>query len=468
MNKPNFKPNTLWTGDNLPIMRGMNSACVDLVYLDPPFNSKTNFSAPIGSKAAGAAFKDSWSLSDLDVAWLGEIAEMNPRLHAAVRGAGIVHGAGMQSYLTMMGVRLLEIQRILKPTGSVWLHCDPTASHYLKLLMDAIFGKKNHLNDVVWKRFASHSFKQRGFDTVSDLLLLFTRDRKEATFNKPFTPLDSVGLAKKFPHTEKETGRRYHHEPLEKNSMKATAGETRIVGGREVVSTIGWMWAQRSFDNLTQNNPYAFYWTRNGRPRYKLYADEHSGGSIENIWTDIPSLSSRDKKEKTGYPTQKPLALLKRIIEVSSNPGDLVMDPFCGCATALVAARNCNREWVGIDLSEVAQRLVHSRMDGDGLDTYGKIHLRTDLPVRNDVEKIPHYRTQRQTLYGRQEGLCKLCRLFFEFRHMAVDHIVPRDAGGGDQLANLQMLCTACNSMKGTRSMPEAIVEARKRGIRRD
>ena len=146
----NFVDKTIWTGDNLDILRGMNSDCVDLIYLDPPFNSNRNYEAPIGSKAAGAAFKDTWHLSDLDKAWMGLIADEQPAMYKVLEAAGLTHGKGMQSYLCMMAVRLVEMQRVLKQTGSLYLHCDPTASHYLKLLMDAVFGAGNFLNEVVW------------------------------------------------------------------------------------------------------------------------------------------------------------------------------------------------------------------------------------------------------------------------------------------------------------------------------
>ena len=157
MTKPNFKNRTLWTGDNLDIMRGLNSETVDLIYLDPPFNSNRDYSAPIGSEAAGAAFKDTWALSDVDLAWHGEIAEANPALYRVIDAAREAHGKGMQSYLIMMAVRLLEMHRLLKPTGSIYLHCDPTASHYLKLLMDSIFGSGSFKAEINWQRTSAHS-----------------------------------------------------------------------------------------------------------------------------------------------------------------------------------------------------------------------------------------------------------------------------------------------------------------------
>ena len=172
MPDPNWKNRTLWTGDNLNIMRGMNSDTVDLIYLDPPFNSNRNYSAPIGSKAAGAAFKDTWTLSDIDNAWHGEVADRDPILYTIIDAAGLSHGKGMKSYLIMMAVRLLEMRRLLKETGSIYLHCDPTAGHYLKMLMDAIFGARNFQNEIVWRRnWSTWPCQTLGSDTRYALVL---------------------------------------------------------------------------------------------------------------------------------------------------------------------------------------------------------------------------------------------------------------------------------------------------------
>ena len=153
----NWANRTMWTGDNLSILRGLNSASVDLIYLDPPFNSNKTYSAPIGSKAAGAAFKDTWTLDDVDLAWHGEIAEQSPAVYAVIDAAGIAHGSGMKSYLIMMAVRLLEMHRVLKPTGSLYLHCDPTANAYLRMLLDAVFGARNFRSEIVWRRSNAHT-----------------------------------------------------------------------------------------------------------------------------------------------------------------------------------------------------------------------------------------------------------------------------------------------------------------------
>ena len=180
---PNWPNRTLWTGDNLDIMRGMNSETVDLIYLDPPFNSNRDYAAPIGSEAAGAAFKDTWALSDVDEAWHGEIADRNPTLYVIIDAAGHAHGKGMKSYLIMMAVRLLEMRRLLKDTGSVYLHCDPTASHYLKMLMDAVFGQGNFRNEIVWC-YSTGGRTTTSFPKKHDVILRYGQTSKTVFYYK--------------------------------------------------------------------------------------------------------------------------------------------------------------------------------------------------------------------------------------------------------------------------------------------
>ena len=200
----NFADKTIWTGDNLDILRGMNSESVDLIYLDPPFNSNRNYAAPVGSKAAGAAFQDTWHLSDLDVAWMGLIADEQPGMYAVLQAAGLTHGKGMQSYLCMMAVRLLEMRRGLKETGSIYLHCDPTASHYLKLLMDAVFGAGNFRSEITWKRTTAHSSANR-FGPNYDTILFYTKS-ESYTWNSPRVPHDNAYVKRFYKH-EDEKGR---------------------------------------------------------------------------------------------------------------------------------------------------------------------------------------------------------------------------------------------------------------------
>ena len=391
----NFASGTVWTGDNLDIMRGMNDACVELIYLDPPFNSNRTYEAPIGSKAAGASFKDAWTLDDVDVHEHGELADRNPAAYSVIEAARQAHGAGMQSYLIFMAVRLLEMHRILKPTGSIYLHCDPTASHYLKLLMDGIFGQRGFRNEIVWC-YRKWSVSADQFVRNHDTILFYAGEVH--TFNPQFVD-PSPGTMKRWKGKRQQA--------------------VFVDGARQATSS-----------------------------------SEEARSPCPDWW-DI-SVLNPNAKERTGYPTQKPIALLERIILASSDPGDMVLDPFCGCATALVAADRLQCEWAGIDLSPLAIKLVNERIATDRGDMpWGGATALTEAPKRTDLGDLPNYRTHRHRLYGEQEGVCVGCETHFPFRVMDADHILPQSKGGTDHPDNLQLLCSGCNRSKGGRTMAE-------------
>ncbi len=395
MTEANFASGTVWTGDNLHIMRGINAACVDLIYLDPPFNSNRNYAAPIGSKAAGAAFKDAWTLSDIDVHEHGELADRSPAVYKVIDAARDTHGKGMMSYLIMMALRLIETHRILKDTGSIYLHCDPTASHYLKLAMDGIFGRQNFRNEIVWAYTGPGSPRMRQFNRKHDTILWYAKG-KIWTFNR-----DDVRLPYKDPNQR----------------------------------------PRKAFDTGKSFEP------------AEIEAMRKRGKAAEDWWNDI-AVAVRSPKERIGYPTQKPLKLLERIIKASSSPGDMVLDPFCGCATTLVAADRLDRQWAGVDLSPLAVKLVKQRIAADrGL--WGGPTVLDKPPLRTDLGTLPNYRTHRHRLYGLQEGICAGCDTHFPFKIMEVDHILPRSKGGADHFDNLQLLCSHCNRSKGSRTMAE-------------
>ena len=452
MSEPNWANRTMWTGDNLDIMRGMNSESVDLIYLDPPFNSNRNYAAPIGSEAAGAAFKDTWTLDDVDLAWHGEIAEQHPALYAIIGTAREAHGKGMQSYLIMMGVRLLEMRRLLKPNGSVYLHCDPTASHYLKLEMDAVFGAGNFRNEIVWRRTTAHSDSKR-YGANIDIILFYTKSDKWL-WNPQYQPYDEK-YKSRFRKKDPD-GRAWSDDNLTAKGLSGGGYEYEYKGATSL-----WRVPLETMQRLDAEN--RLHFTRTGGIRLKRYLDEMKGRPIQALWDDIDAINSQSR-ERLAYPTQKPLALLDRIIKASSNEGDMVLDPFCGCATACVAADRLDRQWVGIDLSPLAARLVRNRIQSEGPLYYDLVH-RTDIPRRTDVGRVPPYRTQKHTLFGLQEGGCNGCRVAFPFRNFTVDHIIPRSRGGTDHPDNLQLLCAACNSLKGNRSQAEFIAELRRQGV---
>ncbi|MGI9558300.1 MAG: DNA methyltransferase [Thermodesulfobacteriota bacterium] len=437
-----FKNQTIWTGDNLPVLRGLDEDCVDLIYLDPPFNSKKNYQAPIGSEAAGAAFKDTWTLSDVDNVWHGEIAEKEPAVYRAIDASELTHNKGMKSYLIMMAVRLIEMRRILKKKGSIYLHCDPTASHYLKMLMDAVFDKGNFRNEIIWHyggRGAKAVSKQ--FPKNADTILFYCKTGNafyEKQYQEVKTPFEKSG------YRIDEEGRCYRTAPrgdYTDESIAKLEKEGRI------------------------------HRTRNGKVRVKYFEEfdgtyVHEKKLVGNVWNDIPDAMHISKNERTGYPTQKPIALLERIIKASSKEDDIVLDPFCGCATTLVAAEKLNRRWIGIDISEKAVDLVTLRMrrETNLFDKFDPTH-RKDIPKRKSGTENYRDPEKKKFLYGQQEGKCNGCGVLFPYRNMTVDHIIPQSKGGGGEAENLQLLCGACNSMKGNRTQEELIVRLKDAGV---
>lgn len=400
MAQANFSNRTVWVGDNLHIMRGINSACIDLIYLDPPFNSNTNYAAPIGSKAAGAEFKDTWSLSDVDAEWINLIESKHPALHRVLLAAMTNSD---KSYLAYMAARLLEMRRILKPTGSIYLHCDPTMSHYLKLLMDAIFvdgDEYSFRREIVWDIAVLSGFKTKAKNWIRghDTILFYCGE--SFTWNPP---------------------RQEHDQKYLDRFDKVAEDGRRYFGGR-------------------------------GKRRY-LNEVVAKGKAVGDVWSDIMSFQQTPTaKEKVGYPTQKPLKLLNRIIQASSNERDTVLDPFCGCATACVSAEANFRQWAGIDISPKAAELVDGRIK-DELGGLFQCVRRTDIPKRTDLGKLAPYKSHKAALYGQQEGHCTGCGEHFKAPNLTVDHIIARNKGGTDHIENLQLLCGHCNSVKGDRGM---------------
>ena len=482
MAAPNFADKTIWTGDNLGILRGMNSECVDLIYLDPPFNSNKDYAAPVGSKAAGAAFKDTWTLSDLDVAWMGLIADEQPAIANLLHTAKLTHSKGMQSYLTMMAVRLMEMRRVLKDTGSIYLHCDPTASHYLKLLMDAVFGRSNFRNEIAWKRTSSHSDAKR-YASVSDRLLFYAFE--EATWHTQHLALGEAYVARDYRHTDEkgryrvgdltgpglssgESGEPWQeYDPgqsgrcwsVPKTGNYAQWIEENLIPGYTAMASV-----HARLDALSRAG--LINWTQGGYPRLKRYLEASKGEAVSDFIGDIQNVNNR-AKEHVGYPTQKPLALLERIIKASSNEGDVVLDPFCGCATACVAADKLNRKWVGIDISPKAVDLVNMRFQQamGSLFHHGYVTARTDIPRRTDIDTPINYRQNKHVLFGQQEGLCNGCKGDFPFKLFEIDHKVPRSRGGTDHLDNLQLLCSSCNRIKGDRPQEYLIARLREMAV---
>ena len=477
----NWKDSTVFIGDNLKVMREMNSGHIDLIYLDPPFNSNHNYAAPIGSEAAGAEFKDTWTLSDIDVEWHGYIADKHPPLYSLIKTAGEVHGDSMKLYLIYMAIRILEMKRLLKPTGSIYLHCDPTAGHYLKLVMDAIFGNKNFLNEISWKRTGSHGSAKR-WGSIHDIILYYG-PAKDRAWNRVLQPLEQDYIDSFYKmHDEKgryqlvtltgagttggESGKPWRGvDPGESGRHWSIPRENAFPDWFVIPPLWKTMSTQERLDKLDEAELISWPKKKGGKPRFKRYLTEKSGQPIQDIITDIRPLGAH-AAERVGYPTQKPKALLERIIKASSNEGDIVFDPFCGCATTLIAAQNELRKWVGIDISPKAGEVIQLRMRKE-LNLLFNGTIAEDPPRRTpedriddeffrDVKNLPYnHPAIKQLLFGHQNERCDGCLEVFKFKMFEVDHIVPRVKGGTDRFDNLQLLCPPCNRRKGDKSMKE-------------
>ena len=409
----NVQNRTLFIADNLDIMRGMDSETVDLIYLDPPFNTNRNYKAPIGSPAEGAEFKDIWTDADIKDEWHGQIAAEHEELYQIIQASETVYDKSMRIYLTAMAVRLFEMQRILKSTGSIYLHCDPTASHYLKLILDDMFNGDNFRNEIIWHYYNGSSNSKRNYARKHDTILFYSNG-KENIF-------DDIAA----------------REPYVENS--------------------NWVKNPKSYGGDYQANPH--------------------GKRMHDVWR-IPSINNM-AKERTGYPTQKPLTLLERIIKASSNEGDIVLDPFCGCATACVAAEKLRRQWIGIDISPSAEVITKLRLEEATQQgalfspiTMSDVIVTSQAPQRTDnaeeiaiQQKLPAYQTHKPELFGRQQGRCNACEYEFHYRNLSVDHISPKSKGVDDSIENLQLLCPSCNSIKYTGTHTELMQKLRERKI---
>jgi len=352
--------NQLFYGDNLDILRAhIPDESVDLIYLDPPFNSNRDYNVLFREKSGTAspaqmnAFTDTWTWDMAAERAMQDLAMNAPanvvRLMEALRTA--IGENELMAYLAMMAPRLVELHRVLKPTGSLYLHCDPTASHYLKVVLDAVFGKENFRNEIIWKRTSGHSDAQR-FGSVHDAVLFYSKT-SVYRWNKTYQSYDEEYVKNYYRYTD-ESGRRF---------MSGDLGTSGLSGGGYVYTWRGvereWRVSVETMERLESEG--RIYYTKNGFPRIKRYLDEAKGMPSQDLWSDIEPLRSWHM-EKLGYPTQKPLALLERIINASSNPGDVVLDPFCGCGTAIAAAEKLGRRWIGIDITYLAVTVMKQRL----------------------------------------------------------------------------------------------------------
>ncbi len=353
--------NALYYGDNLGYLREMDRESVDLVYLDPPFNSKATynllFRSPRGGdvQAQTTAFKDTWTWDiPAERAFDETLTSGSPAAGILRAFRGFLGDSDMMAYLAMMAPRLIYLHRALKKAGSLYLHCDPTASHYLKLILDGVFGPEAFRNEIVWKRTTPKGLAFTRFPSTHDILLAYGKGA-EAVWHPQYVPHRNDYIESHYGNIELGTGRRYmldnclNPNPDRPNLTYEWKGITRV-----------WRWKKDKMQALHDEGRLV-YTSKSGMPRYKRYLDEMQGTPLTSVWTDIPPVNSQ-ARERLGYPTQKPVALLQRIIAASSDENGVVLDPFCGCGTTIEAAESMKRQWIGIDITHHAIDVIEGRL----------------------------------------------------------------------------------------------------------
>ena len=389
--------NYLYYGDNLDVLRKkVATESVDLCYIDPPFNSKRNYfqiynniGSDGGDKAQAQAFIDTWEWGDEaeeGLAYILKLENLNngkftPQTVALMKGLEQVLGHGdLFAYLVHMALRIVEIHRALKPTGSFYLHCDPTASHYLKLVCDSVFCADGNggdfVNEITWKRSSAHGDGKQGskhFGRISDIVLFYVKNSKAYLFNSQYEPYSQEALLRDYRYTEAGTGRRYRLAPLD-----GPGGASKGNPFYEVLGVSGWWrFKKERMEQLIAEGRIVLSKTRKSVSQI-MYLDEAKGRPVDNVWTDIVKIAPVSK-ERLGYPTQKPEALLERIIKASSNEGDVVLDAYCGCGTSVAVAQRLNRRWIGIDITYQSISLILKRIQDKYPDQWAIIEANIQL-----------------------------------------------------------------------------------------
>jgi DNA modification methylase len=376
--------NKIYYGDNLDVLRRyIKDESVDLCYIDPPFNSKKDYHQiykNIGKedKAQAQAFVDNWTWDTIAIQGLNEIkANYNGVFTSQsidlIEGLEKVLGKGaLLAYLVSMTLRIAEIYRVLKPTGSFYLHCDPTASHYLKLVLDAIFCARggDYKNEITWQRINAKGNVQKKFGAIHDIIFYYVKKAGQETWNQIYRPLDLAYVEKSYRNIEEETGRRYMSDNLTAPMSRASKGQIYEWKGKRPPPSRCWVYAKDKMEELEKGGRIIYSGT--GYPRYKRYLDENLGEKIPDIWTDINIALGN---ESLGYPTQKPLALLDRIIKASSNEGDVVLDAYCGCGTTVAMSQQLNRQWIGIDITYQSISLILKRLEEQSKDALNNVEI---------------------------------------------------------------------------------------------
>ena len=498
MNVPN---RSLFLLDNIRLLRGLDSGCIDLIATDPPFNARRQFNAPLGSKAAGQRFDDRWKWDEVTDDWHEVLSAETPRIREVIRTAAVLEGGridahgrietgavknSMAAYLAWMAPRLVEMRRVLKASGSLYLHCDDSADYLLRMLLDAVFGRSGYRNAIRWKRATSHNDPQR-FGRISDTILFYAMP--DASCTPPRVGRTEAAQKQAYPLQDERGDYRsgdltgpMHNEDSKAESSRPWSGYDVAARGRHWSAPLRGAYAKWIEENVIPgyreikgvharldalDKAGLIHHTKKGRagwPGLKRYAEADSGTPLQDLWTDISGFTNyTGGAEKVGWATQKPVALYERIIRASSNPGDVVLDPFCGCSTTLMAAERLGangsgegRRWVGCDVDPVAEDVIRRQMKTllpDDLLERGALTVRKTAPKRTDIAAVPDD-VLRHRLWNRQGRRCAnpYCDSTPRAVDLQLDHRIPRIRGGPDSEENRIGLCANCNGRKGRKA----------------
>ena len=508
--QPNFANRTLFVGDNLPMLRAIDTGVVDMIYLDPPFNTNRYFNSPLrqsllhdteaDTEVLEAEFNDVWSMSGVKEDWADFQQYANPALHAVVRAARLAHSDSMEAYTVFMAQRVKELHRVLREDGVLFLHCDDHASHYLKMLLDCVFGRGKFVNDIIWKRTTWRSDGNR-FGRIHDNILVYSKSI-QYTWNQQYSEADPDVPDPLYTRNDDDGRGWWRPTPLTASGVrsgdsgqewhgidpglvgKGAHWRTPTQGAMndfivEHALIPGWPTDYPSVrDRLTALDEAGLVHWGERMPNLKFYWAANRGKAQCDIVWDIANVGA-GADESTGYPTQKPLKLLQMLIRSTTKPGDWILDPFCGCASALIAAEKEGRKWVGIDrnvkaVDMVRMRLMREVVDSssqmirgsadDVINTEGiadRVTVAYEPPSRTDGgdqrPKTKHAEL-RKVLLNIQNYMCPGCARVCEHGGLTeadfqVDHVIPTAEGGEDYDDNKQALCSTCNRLKGTGSM---------------
>ena len=477
MAQPNWQNRTLFVADNIRILRGMNSESVDCIATDPPFNKKRIFNAPLGSRQAEQRFDDRWRWDEVTDEWQDVIATDHPAIKEIIEAAVVIEGGTIEprtgristgriqnsiaAYLAYMAPRIVEMRRILKPTGVLFMQCDTEANAYLRLLLDAVFGRRNFINEITRRRAEAKGLSTRRLPNNSDTLLAYGKSAKYK-WNPPYEPYDIAMLNAANlddAHLDEETrktlqqydkrdndGRRYSLTDLVNPNRDRPNLTYEFLGVTRV-----WRWTRERMETAYAEG--RIVQTRPGNvPRFKRYLDEQPGKPRDDIWDDVVQV----EPSELDWDTRKPLSLYQRLVECGTDEGDTVLDPFAGCATSCVAAESRGRNWVGIDIDPVAEEATYVRLrEATGLNMLEQpVTVRKSPPRRDDIELISNDRL-RDALWNSQGRRCANPYCDSENLRkvdLQLDHRIPKVRGGEDGVTNRIGLCGNCNARKGRKA----------------